>query len=237
MASYKYIRHTAAEIDEAIEQEREHCANEASHTCQEEKDRWNGAAELAETNKSDISSLEENKIGFIESRGYSGSASGWFNVGRCTYPIESVDTPRVATVYIEYTGAENNDKAALLRLIVSNTASYPAYTRMIALFNKGVTENDIILVSSYSSSSGKITGELWVKTSAANQGYNLTVISKGLREYNINPSSDDSTQWTFFAKTTPQQTAPSGHKNVTITDYYGDIIKGLSDRITALENK
>jgi hypothetical protein len=54
MASYKYIRHTAAEIDEAIEQEREHCANEASHTCQEEKDRWNGAAELAETNKSDI---------------------------------------------------------------------------------------------------------------------------------------------------------------------------------------
>lgn len=44
MASYKYIRHTAAEIDEAIEQEREHCANEASHTCQEEKDRWNGAA-------------------------------------------------------------------------------------------------------------------------------------------------------------------------------------------------
>lgn len=57
MASYKYIRHTAAEIDEAIEQEREHCANEASHTCQEEKDRWNGAAELAEENKSDILSI------------------------------------------------------------------------------------------------------------------------------------------------------------------------------------
>lgn len=60
MASYKYIRHTAAEIDEAIEQEREHCANEASHTCQEEKDRWNGAAELAETNKSDILNVESN---------------------------------------------------------------------------------------------------------------------------------------------------------------------------------
>lgn len=58
MASYKYIRHTAAEIDEAIEQEREHCANEASHTCQEEKDRWDGAAELAEENKSDILSAE-----------------------------------------------------------------------------------------------------------------------------------------------------------------------------------
>lgn len=59
MASYKYIRHTAAEIDEAIEQEREHCSDKTTHTCQEEKDRWNGAAELAETNKSDILSAEK----------------------------------------------------------------------------------------------------------------------------------------------------------------------------------
>lgn len=84
MASYKYIRHTAAEIDEAIEQEREHCANEASHTCQEDKDRWNGAAELAEENKSDIliNSATIERIGLKAGSSAAGvlSAAGWYRV-------------------------------------------------------------------------------------------------------------------------------------------------------------
>ena len=54
MAGYKYMRYTAEELDAAIEQEREHCANEDSHTCTEEKARWDGAVQQVAQLKSVI---------------------------------------------------------------------------------------------------------------------------------------------------------------------------------------
>lgn len=54
MASYKYMRYTAEELDAAIEQEREHCSNEGSHTCPEDKARWDGAVQQVAQLKSVI---------------------------------------------------------------------------------------------------------------------------------------------------------------------------------------
>lgn len=47
MASYKYMRHTVEEVDEAIDSEREHCASTDTHTCKEEKVAWNTATQQA----------------------------------------------------------------------------------------------------------------------------------------------------------------------------------------------
>jgi hypothetical protein len=85
MASYKYIRHTAAEIDEAIEQEREHCANEGSHTCPEDKARWNAAAEQTEQNKTDILMVRNELTSMsskmlISSEAKTVASKGWYRV-------------------------------------------------------------------------------------------------------------------------------------------------------------
>lgn len=51
MASYKYMRHTVEEVDEAIDTEREHCADTVQHICKEERDAWNASmTQIARTN-------------------------------------------------------------------------------------------------------------------------------------------------------------------------------------------
>lgn len=119
MASYKYIRHTAAEIDEAIEQEREHCANEASHTCQEEKDRWNGAAELAETNTSDILSA---KNGIAVNRATLGT--------QCKNRLEITATSKTAEETNGLTITVNDDKS----ITINGTAPSSGYRFTVGIF-------------------------------------------------------------------------------------------------------
>lgn len=58
MADYRYLEHTAAEIDQAIEDEKKHTADTETHTCAEEKAAWNGAVEQAKLNDERLTALE-----------------------------------------------------------------------------------------------------------------------------------------------------------------------------------
>ena len=66
MAEYRYLTHTSAEIDQAIEEERAHCANADTHTSPEEKAVWNGAAAA-------VTALRDDTFGVPAGRVTSGS--------------------------------------------------------------------------------------------------------------------------------------------------------------------
>lgn len=68
MAEYKDLKHTAEEIDRAIEDEKIHSADTITHTCAEEKARWDNAANQLKykANTSDVYSKEETVALIIE---------------------------------------------------------------------------------------------------------------------------------------------------------------------------
>lgn len=245
MASYKYIRHTAAEIDEAIEQEREHCANEASHTCQEEKDRWNGAAELAETNKSDISLIEENKLNFAYFVAQNTTTTaGWFEVAKCDVVPSGGGNVRDITLCIQLTNANSTvgAKWAILNVatvISGNSAGSTIDTMVVKFivnngFNTSEENPDIVVVGTTEGETVKLA--IWCKLQvqyAYCRGIPLIDAARiSIKQFNT-PN-----YWQMLNTTAKYDSYPTDwERKIIPTDYYGGQLKSLSARITALENK
>ena len=239
MASYKYIRHTAAEIDEAIEQEREHCANEASHTCQEEKDRWNGAAELAEINKSDILSLENNKMGYEYGYAYAKNDTnvGWFKVARFSCPAIG-STLRRATFFV--TGVGGSNTGVLSVQVTSVTGTTPgigaiacswAYNQLTTSGGKYITNIPIDSFKAIGNLDGNmIRVELWCRIDNA-----YFVLKSRLLNFESRTDFLPVSEVEMYSSSTATTEEPTGAVN-TISSYnLRKELDNLTARITALE--
>lgn len=54
MAETKQLAHTAEEIDQILETDKQHCADNDAHTCKEDKARWDAASEKVEELTEDL---------------------------------------------------------------------------------------------------------------------------------------------------------------------------------------
>lgn len=246
MASYKYIKHTAAEIDEAIEQEREHCSDKTTHTCAEDKAKWNAAAEQAEQNKTDISLLGENKLNFAYFTAQNTTTTaGWYEVAKCDAVPSGGGNVRDITLCIQLTNGNHTTGAKWAILNVATVMSNKSTTEstidtMVVSFivNKGFNTSednpDIIVVGTTDGATVKLA--IWCKLQVQHaycRGIPLIDAARvSVKQFNT-PN-----YWQMLNTTTKYDSYPTDWKRKIIpTDYYGDIIKDLSDRITALENQ
>lgn len=73
----KQLLHLAEEIDQILETNKEHCANDDAHTCAEDKARWNAAADaVAELQAKYISLVAGDDVNALLTAGRYRSAAG-----------------------------------------------------------------------------------------------------------------------------------------------------------------
>lgn len=216
MAEYKDLIHTAEEIDKAIEDEKLHTADTTTHTCAEEKARWDNAANqinnkanksevytrneidgqhaemqaaidenAAETasNKSDILSLDKNKMGYDYGYAYAQNASstGWFKLASFKCEDTSANIA-IATFYI--TGINCEQNGLLTVSVMANTgvgngiSSLGCSWAYVGTNYNGIVTikpNDFKVVANVNG--GYIDVELWCAVTTAYSGFKARLMN------------------------------------------------------------
>jgi uncharacterized membrane protein len=192
-------------------------------------------AEIA-NNKSDILNLENNKLnlnfGYAYARG--GSSPGWYKIARCEFNVPSNGEIRDTTLYLEKVQVKNNtttEYECLIKInVIANANSFHA-VKARALINNAVPFNEIKIVAKVEN--GIATVEMWGYLETAYSAWRATLINNTKRASSVNFGT---AQYWELLKNEEAGTVPNWAE-VEIVDCYGNIIKDLSDRITALENK
>jgi hypothetical protein len=195
-------------------------------------------SDIAE-NAESIEELDKNKQNFTFGYTYSSGSStaGWYKLAQCVFTPSSENIVRDTTLYIDYLNNTSNQlnetKACILKAEVRASTGGIKGVKLTSLINNGVTADNIVLVAQHKE--GVATAELWTKISSTYSGWRATIISNSERAANHNYG--DEGFW-ILGKTQYRYDSYSDYSYKAFpTDYYGDIIKDLSDRITALENK
>lgn len=193
-------------------------------------------SDIAE-NAESIEELDKNKQNFTFGYTYSSGSStaGWYKLAQCVFTPSSENIVRDTTLYIDYLNNTSNQlnetKACILKAEVRASTGGIKGVKLTSLINNGVTADNIVLVAQHKE--GVVTAELWTKISSTYSGWRATIISNSERAANHNYG--DEGFW-VLGKTQYRYDSYSDYSYKAFpTDYYGDIIKGLSDRITALE--
>lgn len=185
--------------------------------------------------------VENNKLnlnfGYVY-LGYQGN-TGWKRLAHCEWSPSDSGEFRDTTLYIEKMGNEGSvEYEGLLKFILRASKKGNVYScdRVdgYTLINKGLDTNEIVMVAKVEGTI--IIAEIWCKISYLYTGYRATMISATTRGVTVNFGTPS--HWSLDKAGTSvlaQESYPNWEKKATITDYYGDIIKGLSDRLKALE--
>lgn len=192
--------------------------------------------EQREAIKSDILNLKNNKLNLNFGYAYApgGSSPGWYKIARCEFNVPSNGEIRDATLYLEKVQVKNNtttEYECLIKInIVANTNIFHA-VKARALINNDVLFNEIKIVAKVEN--GIATVEMWGYLETAYSAWRATLINNTNRANSMNFGA---AQYWELLKNREAGTVPNW-ATVEIVDCYGTIIKDLSDRITALENK
>jgi hypothetical protein len=192
--------------------------------------------EQHEAIESDILNLENSKLNLNFGYAYApgGSSPGWYKIARCEFNVPSNGEIRDATLYLEKVQVKNNtttEYECLIKInIVANTNIFHA-VKARALINNDVSFNEIKIVAKVEN--GIATVEMWGYLETAYSAWRATLINNTNRANSVNFGT---AQYWELLKNREAGTVPNW-ATVEIVDCYGTIIKDLSDRITALENK
>lgn len=180
-----------------------------------------------EQNKSDIlkaeSEIEYNKIkwGRVLASGLPSGTAGWYKIASCEFPVVENGTARNATFLVTH---HSGTWGILKAHIIANLANVSKF--VITSITQGINTKNIIGIAKREGNAQKC--EIWCKCTYAGEYYRFVILDNGSSGIPNNYNGF----WQMNVTTAYQTNEPSDYDNKAETT---DVIKDLSDRVTALE--
>lgn len=171
------------------------------------------------------SEIEYNKIkwGRVLASGLTSGTAGWYKIASCELAVPSESTTRNATFLISH---HSGTWGILKTHIIINPSNVSKF--VMTSIMQGINTKNIIGIAKRENNVQKC--EIWCKCTYAGEYYRFVIFDNGSSGIPNNYNEF----WQLHSTTAYQTNEPSDYDNKAETT---DVIKDLSDRITALENK